>query len=342
MPPVRVWHGVADVDDDLGPSVVTIGNFDGVHVGHRHVVSASHQLAAELGGLPVVAVTFDPHPLSVLVPDRAPRQLVSLDRRLDLLAEAGADAVLVVPFTLDFGRIPAEEFVEDLVLSRLHAAAVVVGENFRFGHRAAGNVDLLRALCEPRGIRVVGLPLDGAAGDPEEGSQPQAWSSSYVRERIAGGDVAAAAEALGRPFSVRGVVVQGAQRGRELGYPTANVPVASSQTAVPPDGVYAGWLRRLDNPAAVWWPAAISVGTNPTFDDTDRRVESYVLDRTDLELYGVEVEAAFVERLRGQVKFDSVDALVDQMAADVDAVRTILAAAAPPAADHPASAPDGR
>ena len=137
-------------------------------------------------------------------------------------------------------------------------------------------------------------------------------------------DVAAAAEALGRPFAIRGYVVQGDQRGRELGYPTANVPVATSRTAVPAEGVYAGWLRRLDDPAAAYLPAAISVGTNPTFHGTDRRVESYVLDRDDLELYGVIVEVAFVERLRGMVTFDSVDDLVVQMADDVDRARAML------------------
>ncbi|MGI8994626.1 MAG: bifunctional riboflavin kinase/FAD synthetase [Nocardioidaceae bacterium] len=322
---MQVWQDLAEIDARLGSCVVTIGNFDGVHLGHRHVIERSRELATELGGLPVVAVTFDPHPLSVIVPDKAPRALTSLDRRLALLADAGADAVLVVSFTPEFAKMPAEEFVTDLVLGRLSAAGVVVGENFHFGHRALGDVDLLRRLCEPRGLRVVGLPLDGSGG-----RQGQAWSSSYVRERIASGDVAAATCALGRPFTVHGQVVKGEQRGRELGYPTANVPVAASRTAVPADGVYAGWLRRLDSVGASWWPAAISVGTNPTFDGVVRQVESYVLDRTDLELYGVDVEVAFVERLRGQVRFDSIDDLVEQMKSDVDQSRTLLAAAAPP------------
>ena len=183
------------------------------------------------------------------------------------------------------------------LLDGLHAAAVVVGENFHFGNRALGDVDLLRRMCGERGVRVEGLPLDGDGRD-------QVWSSSYIRRCLAEGDVAAAAEALGRPFAIRGYVVKGDQRGRELGYPTANVPVATSRTAVPADGVYAGWLRRLDEPDGTYLPAAISVGTNPTFDGTDRRVESYVLDRDDLELYGVIVEVAFTERLRGMVRFD--------------------------------------
>ncbi len=322
---MQVWHDVAEIDARLGSSVVTIGNFDGVHLGHRHVVARSREVATELGGLPVVAVTFDPHPLSVVAPDKAPQTLISLDRRLALLADAGADAVLVVAFTPEFAQLSAEEFVTDLVLGRLSAAAVVVGENFRFGRRARGDVALLRQLCEPRGVRVVGLPLDGSGG-----RDSQVWSSSYIRERVASGDVAAAARALGRAFTVRGQVVQGEQRGRELGYPTANVPVATSRTAIPSDGVYAGWLRRLDSADAPWWPAAISVGTNPTFDGHVRHVETYVLDRTDLELYGVDVEVAFVERLRGQVRFDSVDDLVEQMKSDVDQSRSLLAAAQPP------------
>ncbi len=316
---MQVWHDTAEIDPRLGATVVTIGNFDGVHLGHRHVLARAHELAIELGGLPVVAVTFDPHPLSVIRPDKAPQPLTSLDRRIALLADAGADAVLVITFTPEVAQVPAADFVTDYVLGKLHAAGVVVGENFHFGHRALGNVDLLRELCSEQGVTVVGLPLDGPG---DQGGE--AWSSSYVRKRLSEGDVAAATRALGRPFAVRGYVVQGEQRGRELGYPTANVPVESSRTAVPADGVYAGWTRRLDQADAPWWPAAISVGTNPTFDGVDRRVEAYVLDRTDLELYGVIIEIAFTENLRGQIKFDSVDALVEQMKEDVDRARDLL------------------
>lgn len=233
-----------------------------------------------------------------------------------LLASAGADAVLVIAFTPEVADQEAEDFAELVVFGALHAAGVVVGENFRFGHRALGDVDLLRRLGAARGAVVEGLPLDG--------STDVRWSSTYIRGRLADGDVTAAAHALGRHFSLHGRVVKGDQRGRELGYPTANVPVSSSRTAVPGDGVYAGWMRRIDRPGAPWWPAAISVGTNPTFDGTDRRVESYVLDRTDLEVYDDLVEVRFVERLRGMVRFDSVDSLVDQMADDVNRVRGLL------------------
>jgi riboflavin kinase/FMN adenylyltransferase len=201
-----------------------------------------------------------------------------------------------------------------VLVDGLHAAVVVVGANFRFGHRAAGDVATLREVGEARGFVAEGVALDGG---------PQVWSSTYVRTCLATGDVAGAAEALGRPFTVRGTVVRGDRRGRELGYPTANVPT-STMSAAPADGVYAGWLRRLDTGET--HPAAISVGTNPTFDGRrERRVESYVLDRDDLDLYGVEVEVSFVDRLRGMVAFDSVDKLVAQMADDVDRARGLLA-----------------
>jgi riboflavin kinase / FMN adenylyltransferase len=313
---MQVWRDVAEIPPDLGSSVVTIGNFDGVHLGHRHVIRRARELAEERGGIPVVAVTFDPHPLTVVAPDKSPQSLSSLPERLTMLGEAGTDATLVLSFTPALAKVSAADFVNDIVLAALHAAAVVVGENFRFGHRALGDVDLLRTLCAPHGVTVIALPLDGSAG--------HFWSSTYIRRCIAAGDVAAAAEALGRPFTIRGYVVRGDQRGRELGYPTANVPVSITRTAVPADGVYAGWLHRLDEPEAPYWPAAISVGTNPTFDGADRKVESYVLDRTDLELYGVSVEVVFESRLRDMVRFDSVDDLVDQMKQDVDGARDLL------------------
>lgn len=313
---MRVWRDLSAVDPDLGRTVVTIGNFDGMHRGHQHVMAEACAVAARHGGIPVVAVTFDPHPMSIIRPDKSPEPLASLDERVSLLEAAGADAVLVLSFTSELADQEAADFARSVVFGALQAAAVVVGDNFRFGHRALGDVDLLRALAGDSGAEVVGLPLDGA-GD-------RTWSSTYIRAALRRGDVAAAAEALGRLFTLRGCVVKGDQRGRELGYPTANVPVSTSTTAVPADGVYAGWLRRLDHPGAPWWPAAISVGTNPTFDGTDRRVESYVLDRTDLELYDDLVEVAFVVRLRGQVRYDSVEALLVQMAADVATCRTTL------------------
>ena len=313
---MHIWRSLDEVPADLGPTAVTIGNFDGVHLGHRHVLRRAREVADERG-LTLVAVTFDPHPMAVLRPEHAPTSLTSVETRAELLGECGADAVLALRFDRGVAAWTPEEFVERILFRRLHAAAVVVGANFRFGNRAAGDVATLRETGATYGFEAEGIALDGG---------PQVWSSTYVRTCLATGDVAGAAEALGRPYAVRGAVVRGDQRGRELGYPTANVPT-STLTAAPADGVYAGWLRRLDTGET--FPAAISVGTNPTFDgQRERRVESYVLDRTDLELYGVEVEVSFVERLRGMVAFGSVQELVEQMRVDVDRARDLLGAPA--------------
>ena len=310
---MQIWTAFDDVPRDLGPTVVTIGNFDGIHLGHQHVLQQARATAAELGVAKVVVVTFDPHPIAVLRPEHAPATLTSIGTRVRLLADAGVDAVLVVPFDRDMAAWSPVEFIDRVLIGSLDARAVVVGANFRFGHRAAGDVALLREVGAERGFAVAGVELDGG---------PQVWSSTYIRSCLAAGDVAGAAEALGRPFTVRGMVVRGDQRGRELGYPTANVPIPAD-AAAPADGVYAGWLTRLD--LRETYPAAISVGTNPTFDgERERRVESYVLDRDDLDLYDVEVEVAFVDRLRGMVKFQGIEALVETMHDDVRRARELL------------------
>jgi riboflavin kinase/FMN adenylyltransferase len=314
---MQIWRSLDEVPDDLSRTVVTIGNFDGVHLGHQHVVRRAREVARELGGLPVVVVTFDPHPIAVLRPDHAPPTLTTLETRARLLAAAGADDVLVVPFTREVASWSPEQFVTDVLVDALHAKAVVVGANFRFGAKASGDVATLIEQGQLQDFRAEGIALDGG---------PQVWSSTYVRNCLAAGDVEGAAEALGHPFTVRGEVVKGDQRGRELGYPTANVPTTDMRAA-PADGVYAGWLRRLDDPEHVLLPAAISVGTNPTFDgERERRVESYVLDRDDLELYGVEVEVSFVARIRGMLRFDSVEELIDTMRLDVQRCRELLTA----------------
>ncbi len=314
---MRVWRDFDDVPGDLPRTVVTIGNFDGMHLGHQHVVRRAREVADELAVPDVVAVTFDPHPIAVLRPEHAPSTLTSIDDRLGLMEDAGVDDVLVIPFSREIAAWTPAEFIDRILVETLHARAVVVGANFRFGNRAAGDRQTLREAGAELGFEVDAVQLDGG---------PQVWSSTYVRTCLAAGDVAGAAEALGRPFAVRGVVVEGDKRGRGLGYPTANVPVASG-AASPADGVYAGWLRELDDAGGVVTehPAAISVGTNPTFDgERDRRVEAYVLDRTDLELYGRRVEVAFADRIRGMVRFDGVDALLDAMATDVTRTREIL------------------
>ncbi len=311
---MTIWHSVDQVSADVvaGGTAVTIGNFDGVHRGHQAVVART-RAAGERAGLPVVAVTFDPHPMAVLRPDHAPQMLTTVEERTELLVEAGVDHVLALPFDREMAAWSPQEFVDQVLVTALRARVVVVGASFRFGHRASGDVAFLRAAGERAGFAAEGVELDGG---------PQVWSSTYVRTCLAAGDVAGAAEALGRPFSVRGVVVRGDQRGRELGYPTANVPTGGL-AAAPADGVYAGRLRRTDTGET--FPAAISVGTNPTFDGVrERRVESYVLDRDDLELYGVEVEVSFVERLRGMVAYEGVEPLVAQMAEDVRRARELL------------------
>lgn len=296
----------------MNGTVVVIGNFDGVHAGHAGVLRTAQETAP---GLPLVVVTFWPHPMTVLRPDRAPALICDLDERIRLLKEAGADEVRVVEFTSRVASWSPAHFVEFTLLP-LRPAVVVVGENFRFGHRAAGTVDTLRELGKGQ-FEVVALPL------LNEGET--SLSSTRVRTALEAGDVAEAARVLGRPFRFSGTVVLGDQRGRTLGYPTANLTVPAGQ-ACPADGVYAGWLTRLDTDER--FPAAISVGTNPTFDGVERRVETYVLDRDDLQLYGVRIGVDFVAHLRGQIRFDSLDALLDQMSRDVTATREILDAQA--------------
>ena len=297
-----------------GPTVVAIGNFDGVHRGHREVLAAARALRP---GAPLVAVTFWPHPMVVLRPHAAPELLCDLPERIELLRHAGADEVRVVEFSRRVADWSPREFV-DHVLAPLHPAIVVVGENFRFGKGALGTVETLRELGAGT-FDVVALPLVGDSA---------ALSSTRVRRALDVGDVEAAARVLGRPFRYTGIVVMGDQRGRTLGYPTANLTVPAGH-ACPADGVYAGWLTCLEDPAARSMAAAVSVGTNPTFDGVERRVETYVLDRADLELYGCRIGVDFIARLRGQVKFDSLDDLIVQMDADVVAARAVLAVTPP-------------
>ena len=317
---MQIWRSLDEVPEDIGRTVVTVGNFDGVHLGHQHVVRRCREVAHEVGGgsagLPVVAVTFEPHPIAVLRPEHAPPTLTTMETRATLLGRAGVDDLLVVPFTREMAAWTPERFVRDILVDTLHARAVVVGANFRFGTRASGDVALLTELGRRHDFSTEGIALDGG---------PQVWSSTYIRNCLAFGDVEGAAEALGHWFTVRGEVVKGDQRGRELGYPTANVPT-TGMLAAPADGVFAGWLRRLDDPRHTLLPAAISVGTNPTFDgERERRVESYVLDRDDLELYGVQVEVSFVAKIRGMLRFDSVEDLVLTMHRDVENTRALLA-----------------
>jgi riboflavin kinase/FMN adenylyltransferase len=318
---VRRWHGLGDVPGDWDGCVATVGVFDGVHRGHQRIVSHARD-AARGPGLPVVVLTFDPHPDEVVRPGTHPPFLCTTRRRAELLAGLGVDAVCVLPFTVEFSRLGPDEFVRAVLAGRLHTARVVVGENFRFGHKAAGDVALLRQLGEKYDFAADGVPLLVSGG--------VTISSSYIRERLAAGDVTAAAGALGRPHRVEGVVVRGRRRGRALGFPTANLETPP-HTAVPADGVYAGWLSSLalDGPQDQCWPAAISIGSNPTFPGSDRTVEAYALDRDDLDLYGTHVAVDFAARLRATVKFGSVADLVVQMRVDVDEARALTAGRLP-------------
>ncbi|CAN5580716.1 bifunctional riboflavin kinase/FAD synthetase [soil metagenome] len=312
------WRGLEAVPAGWGRCVATIGLFDGVHRGHQQLIARARESAAAQS-LPVVLVTFTPHPSEVLRPGSHPPLLSTNTRKAELAAALGVDVVVFIPFTLDFSHLSPQEFVHQALVADLHVSTVVVGENFRFGNKAAGDLALLSELGRRWGFTADGVPLL-AEGD-------RAISSTYIRSCVAAGDLDAASTALGRPHRLDGVVVRGDQRGRELGYPTANVR-AESFAAVPADGVYAGRVVRIDE----WGntrddveprTAAISVGTNPTFDGRHRSVEAFILD-FDGDLYGQNLGVEFVHRLRGMVKFDSIGDLVSQMDRDVVQTRGLL------------------
>ena len=276
------------------PRKVAIGTFDGVHMGHREVIRGNDTV-----------LTFNPHPLSVLAPEKAPPLVMPHSIQRDVIGGLGVEELVVIPFDRDFSLRTAEEFVEHVLVGQLGATSVSVGENFHFGHKAKGSPDFLRSREEFE-TRVVSLiEVDG-----------QPVSSTRIRELVTTGDVAGAAKLLGGPFILQGPVVHGEKRGRELGYPTANI-VPREGFVVPATGVYAGWANQH--------PAAINVGVRPTFQSSlGLLVEPYLLD-FDGDLYGQELKVAFAERLRGEEKFDSVDALKEQMAADVQRTRELLA-----------------
>jgi riboflavin kinase/FMN adenylyltransferase len=307
------WRGVEGIPTKWGRCVVTIGVFDGVHRGHQQIIGRAVEKARELG-VPSVVLTFDPHPIEVIRPGSHPPMLTGQKYKADLIEDLGVDVFSVLPFTLDFMRLTAAEFVHAVLVEKLHASAVVVGENFRYGNGGAGTIDSLTQDGRRFGFTVEGFPLQGT-GD-------MTWSSTYVRSLVTAGDVVTAAEALGREHRIHGVVVRGDQRGREIGYPTANLePIPWS--AVPADGIYAGRLVR----GKELLPAAISIGTNPTFAGDERRVEAYVLDFND-DLYGEHVGLEFTARLRDTLRFDGVEPLVAQMALDVERTRELVR-------DHP-------
>jgi riboflavin kinase/FMN adenylyltransferase len=319
---VHRWTDPSETPEALRPCVLTLGNFDGVHRGHRAVLNALVDAGSRLG-LPAVAITFDPHPIAVLRPEQAPELVAPGAVRDDLIADTGIDGLLVLDFTTEFAQQTPEDFVRAVFVRGLDARCVVVGMDTRFGYRNSGDVSTLADLGEQFGFEVVALD------DVGEGER---FSSTVVRAHLRVGEVGEAARILGRPHRVVGTVVHGNHRGKALGYPTANLS-ADSLGLVPLEGVYAGWLTRLDLAEGErdrTMPAAISVGTNPTFETHDRRtVEAYVLDRDDLDLYDERVMVEFTAHIRPTLKFDSVDDLLEAMGRDVERCRELLARIVP-------------
>lgn len=273
-------------------------------------------------------MTFDPHPMEVVYPGNHPAQLTTLARRAELVEQSGIDVFLVIPFTPEFMKLTPDRYIHQLLVEHLHVVDVVVGENFTFGRKAAGNVETLRRAGEQFGFGVEAVSL--VAERDDAAAQSVTFSSTYIRSCVDAGDVTAAAEALGRPHRVEGLVVRGDGRGRNLGFPTANV-APSAFAAIPADGVYAAWFTVLGHgpvPGTVVagqrCQAAVSVGTNPTFSGRARTVEAFVLDE-NADLYGQRVAVDFVSRIRGQRKFDSVEELVVAINADVEETRGMLA-----------------
>jgi riboflavin kinase/FMN adenylyltransferase len=298
--------------------------FDGVHRGHAELISHAVK-SGRSRGVPTVLMTFDPHPMEVVFPGSHPAMLTTLTRRAELIEELGVDVFLVMPFTADFMKLTPERYIHELLVESLHVVEVVVGENFTFGKKAAGNVEMLRQAGERFGFAVTAMSLVSEQTD----GQRVTYSSTYIRSCVDAGDVVAAAEALGRPHRVEGVVVRGDGRGRGLGFPTANV-APPMYSAIPADGVYAAWFTVLGHGPVTGtvipgerYRAAVSIGTNPTFSGRTRTVEAFVLD-TEADLYGQHVALDFVARIRGQEKFDSVDDLIAAMRRDTEQAREIL------------------
>ncbi len=309
-------HVVTTLDTcpDLAGSVVTIGAFDGIHLGHQALLQLVREKATERGLLTAL-VTFDRHPAQVVRPESAPKLLINLDQKLELLdATELVDLAVVLTFDEARRRESAEDFVTEVLNGCLQARLVVVGADFHFGNARRGNVALLERMGRDLDFEVVGLELVGSPGDVT-------YSSTLVRQRLAAGDVRGAAEILGRVHEVRGKVVEGDRRGRELGFPTANVAVPE-EICLPAAGIYAGTFTGADG---IERAAALSLGHRPTFyaDQAYMLLEAYLLDFSG-DLYGQPASVGFVERIRSEERFESVDALVAAMHRDVEAVRRVL------------------
>ena len=289
-------------------SVVLIGVFDGVHNGHQLLLNRAKEIA---DGRNIVALTFDPHPMQVLAPDRAPTLLTTLADRVELLKIHNAEQVAVLKFNEKFAAMAPEDFVKDVLVSQLSASTIIVGKNFTYGHKAAGNVESLMKDGLKFNFTVDVQDLQSGEGE--------VISSSRIRHLVTTGKVEEARALLSRPHRLDGVVVHGEKRGREIGYPTANLGNLDGQT-IPADGVYAGWLTVGIN----YWPAAISIGTNPTFaGERARQVEAYALDQEGLDLYDKNASIEFGWRLRDTLKFDGLEPLLVQMKLDCDQARSL-------------------
>lgn len=312
---MQLFSGLAEVPPGFGPSAVTIGKFDGVHAGHRAVIAALEAVAHERD-LASTVVTFDRHPLSILDPAKCPDALISNAQKVELLGATGLDATLVLTFDLAFSEQPPEDFITSVLVDALRARVVFVGADFRFGNRGAGDFAMLERLGPHYGFEVRLIP------EVEVGEQARRASSTWIRELLDGGDVVGAARVLGRLASIRSTVTHGEQRGRELGYPTANLDPAV-EGLIPRDGVYACWATVR----GARYGAAVSIGNNPTFEGVpQKQVEAHLLDQ-QLDLYGEPIQLEFVEYIRPMNKFESVDALVAQMQRDEVRIRAILAEA---------------
>ncbi|WP_144712173.1 bifunctional riboflavin kinase/FAD synthetase [Curtobacterium pusillum] len=314
---MQFYDDTADVAQGFGPSAVTIGKFDGVHVGHRAVI-AHLERAAHEDGLVSTVVTFDRHPLDVIDPQRVPPALTSIAQRRELLEAVGVDATLLLRFDHELQSKTPEAFVSEILVDTLHARLVFVGSDFRFGAKGAGDVALLRTLGEQHGFRVE-LIDDVDLVDDVRPDGERRVSSTWIRELLGDGRVAEAARLLGREHAVRSVVVHGNERGRAMGYPTANLD-PKCEGFVPADGVYAA---RVLHDGTVY-PAAVSVGNNPTFEGVPaKQIEAHLLD-VDIDLYGETIAVLFVSYVRGMVKFESMDELAAQMRQDDRDIRLLL------------------
>lgn len=324
---MHTFTALSDVPADFGPSAITIGKFDGVHSGHIRIIERLRTEGVAESLTPTV-VTFDRNPLSVLAPEACPAEIISNAQKLALLESNGVQATIMLNFTRAFSEISPREFVEGMLVNTLHAKVILVGADFRFGRYGAGNVALLSALGSELGFRVALLDdfempeSTGGAGALEH--VMRRVSSTWVRQLLSIGDVCGAAKLLGREHVVKSFVVRGAQRGRELGFPTANL-APSAEGFAPADGVYAAWVT-VDGGR---YRAAVSIGNNPTFDGVaERQIEAHLLgageDSIDIDLYGKAIEVHFVSRLRGMLKFDSLEALIERIDADVAQVRSLL------------------